>query len=358
LRQRGVRATLADEVDAAGALEIVDLFDMDEVGRALRVTFKVRPGDVAAFEDAFAEAFLDRPSLQPPRRPRPERARAVTARSPAGAVARAASAPEPARSAPGAGVPDYSPEALLRSKPFEALSERELAAMDRVLRRLVVRLARERSRRLVPERGRGLVDLRRSLRGSVGTRGELLRLARRARAVEEPRLVLLCDTSGSMETHTRFLLTFAVALRRAARRVEVFAFNTALTRLTPWLQPGKPALTLARVAGGVPDWAGGTRIGECLEEFVRQYAARCIGPRTVVVIVSDGLDRGEPDALIRAMHVIKSRARRVIWLNPLLGDPRYQPTARGMAAALPFVDRLAPAHNLESLERLASMVTA
>jgi uncharacterized protein with von Willebrand factor type A (vWA) domain len=218
--------------------------------------------------------------------------------------------------------------------------------MEKLLARLVLRLATRRSRRLVPVRGTGVVDPRRSLRRALATDGELLRFARRARAVEKPRLVVLCDTSGSMDAHTRFLLAFLLSLAKTARRTEIFAFNTALTRLTPCL------------AAGVPDWSGGTRIGECLADFVRSHAAGMLNAKTVVVIVSDGLDRGDISVLARAMRDIRSRARRVIWLNPLLGDPRYEPTARGMQAALPFVDLLAPAHNLESLERILPMLAA
>ena len=158
-----------------------------------------------------------------------------------------------------------------------------------------------------------------------------------------------------MEGQTRFLLTFAISLRRAARRVEVFAFNTRLTRVTRAIAPNKVPLTLKRLGESVTDWSGGTRIGECLTEFVRDYAGM-VNSRTTVVILSDGLDRGDPEVLARAMRSIRARAGAVVWLNPLLGDARYEPTARGMAAALPYVDRLAPAHNLESLERLVTML--
>ena len=224
--------------------------------------------------------------------------------------------------------------------------------MEEVLARLSLRLATSRSRRLVPTRGRGRIDLRRSFRAAVSTDGEFLRLARRARAVEEPRLVVLCDTSGSMDVHVRFLLAFVLALKQIARTTEVFAFNTSLVRLTPFLLPGKIGHTLDRLAADVPGWSGGTRIGESLMEFVRAYSQTFLTPRTVVVIVSDGLDRGDTTLVAGAMRAIRSRARRIVWLNPLAGDPRYEPTARAMQAALPFVDRLAAAHNLESLERI------
>ena len=354
LREGGVRVVISDEMDAARALTLVDLADVDEVRNALQIALKVRRADQPVFDALFAEVWLDRGRRVTGRRGRPMAIRAPASRALEWRLGQATE--EEGKDAPDGSEPGYSPEARLRRKPFDALDEREIGDMERLIARLALRLATEKSRRLVPVRGRGTVDLRRSLHRLPGTGGELLLPARRARAVEEPRLVLLCDTSGSMDLHTRFLISFAVALKRTARRVEVFAFNTDLTRLTPHLVPGKPELTLRRLAPAVPGWAGGTRIGGCLAEFVERHLSTTVNARTTVVILSDGLDQGEPEVLVRAMRAIRARARRVLWLNPLLGDSRYQPTARGMAAALPFVDRLAPAHNLESLERVVSLL--
>jgi uncharacterized protein len=200
-------------------------------------------------------------------------------------------------------------------------------------------------------------DIRRSFRKALATGGEMVSLAHRGRAIDEPRLVVLCDTSGSMDVHVRFLLAFVLALRRVARRTEVFAFNTSLTRLTPWLAPGKIGPTLDRLASGVPGWSGGTRIGESLTELVAKYPD-LVGARTLIVIVSDGLDRGDTSLVTAAMRTLSSKARRIVWLNPLSGDPRYEPTAHAMQAAMPFIDRFGPAHTLESLERLLPELAA
>ena len=254
-------------------------------------------------------------------------------------------------------MPGYSPEAVLRRKPFEQLSAGEMAAMERLLARLAVRLATRKSRRLIPTRGRGAVDLRRSFRSALGTDGEFLRLARRARVLEEPSLVVLYDTSGSMDSYTRLLLAFAFALRRVIKRVEIFAFNTTLVRVTRMVAPAAIATSLERLAAGVPDWSGGTRIGACLAGFASEYGRTMINRNTTVVLVSDGLDHGDTELLAWAMHELRGRAARIIWLNPLLGDPRYRPEAAGMRAALPFVDHFGPAHNLESLESLLRFVT-
>ena len=362
LRARGIRVGLSDEVDAAAALTLVDLFDQDEVQRALRTALKIRRRDWDAFDKLFRRWWTDRqaPGSRMEQRTGPATDRSSPSLPPRSGGGREAHLDE-LESHTGATegtIPGYSPEVLLRRKPFDRCSERDLAAMERLLGRLSLKLATRKSRRLVPTRRRGWVDLRRSFRRAVGTRGEFLWLARRARAVEEPRLVVLCDTSGSMDPHTRFLLAFILSLKRAAKRTEVFAFNTALTRLTPWLAPGKIGPTLDHLAAGVPDWSGGTKIGESLAEFVARYQDEVVDGTTIVVILSDGLDRGEPAPLVGAMRAIRARARKVIWLNPLLGDPRYRPLARGMAAAFPYVDHLAPAHNLESLERLLTLLAA
>jgi uncharacterized protein len=360
LRERGVRVSLTDEADAVTALTLVDLVDRAEVRRTLRIALKIRPRDAEAFEGLFeswwGSATEEPASIPPDERRSPDRA--LPLRRSGGARGVRGFDEERERDGVQGDTPGYSPEALLRGKPFEDCSDADLAAMERLLARLAVRLATRRSRRLVPTRGRGRVDPRRSFRDAIETDGEFLRLARRARAIEEARMVVLCDTSGSMDPHSRFLLSLLLSLKRVTSRTELFAFNTSLVRLTPWISPARVGPTLERLAAGVPDWSGGTQIGESLAEFVARYQDEMVDAKTVVVIVSDGLDRGDTAVLVEAMRAIRSRARRVIWLNPLLGDSRYEPIQRGMAAALPYVDTLAPAHNLESLERLIPQLAA
>ena len=364
LRAHGIPATVRDEIDAAQALALVDRRDRDEVRTALRIALKI-PREAWTVYDRLFAAFwtgadpvapADLPPPPPPReRPTPPR---LLSWDP---VRRRLSVPDEEAERPGGARegtrPAASPTALLRRKAFDsaAWSAQDLAEMERMLVRLANRLATCRSRRLVPVTGgtpRGRLDLRRSYRRALATGGEVMRFARRVRAIEEPRLVFLCDTSGSMDAHTRFLLMFVLALRRAARRAELFAFNTELVDLGRDVVPGKIRLTLDRLAAHVPDWSGGTRLGESLMTFATRHLPRLGGSRTIVVVLSDGLDRGDPAELGQAVRRIRARVRRLVWLNPLLGDPGYQPTARGMAAALPFIDCFAPAHNLESLERL------
>ena len=357
LRSRGVPIGVDDEVDAIRALTLVDVADSDEVRRALLVALKIRARDRAIFADVFdwdwsVADVADRRRAEP------------TAFAPAGpalALRRADSAVgfhEDEDGTAGNEAAAYSPDVALRRKPFEECSAGDLAEMERLLDRWMPRWAARPSRRLTPARSGGIPDIRRTFRRTVATDGEMLPLARRKRAIDEPRLVVLCDTSGSMDAHVRFVLAFILALKRVSRRTEVFAFNTSLTRLTPWLSPGRILSTLDRLAAGVSDWSGGTRIGESLAEFVAKYLSELVDRKTVIVILSDGLDRGDTTLVAAAMRALSAKARRIVWLNPLSGDPRYEPTARAMQAALPFIDRFGPAHNLESLERILPELAA
>jgi uncharacterized protein with von Willebrand factor type A (vWA) domain len=360
LRAHGVGTSLRDELDAAEALGLVGVEDRENVRAALRIALKIPRLSFETFDrllGVFWDGEQGTAPAAPARRPR---------EAPTLGQGRLLHWDPDARrmgDAPGAAPegdePGYSPEALLRRKRFdEALwSGRDLVTMERLLARLARRLATRRSRRLVPTPGRGRADLRSSYRRALRTSGEFLSLARRTRAVEEPRLVFLLDTSGSMDAHSRFLLAFVLSLRRAAPRAEAFAFNTVLVHVTRSLAPAKVRLTLDRLAASVPDWSGGTRIGESLAAFVKDHLERTVDQRTVVVILSDGLDRGDPAALAGALRFIQRKARKVIWLNPLMGDPRYEPATRGMQAALPFVDHFASAHDLASLERLLPHLT-
>ena len=354
LRASDIKAGLSDEIDAGEALGLVDLLDRAEVHRTLRIAFKVPRDAWATFDRLFDEhwggrAVLDVP-VAPPALPREQPGR-LQWRWDGERVRLEAQEPQ----APAGNRPGYSPEAVLRRKPFEQISANEVTALEHPIERLAQRLARRKARRLVPARNRGRVDLRRCFRNALGTVGELLRLSLRTRALGNPRLVLLYDTSGSMDSYTRFHLAFAFALRRVIPQTEIFSFNTSLTRVTAAIAPANFIQSLGRLAADVPDWSGGTRIGSCIAEFAARYGA-LIRRDTTIVILSDGLDLGDSQVLERAMRALRERVRQIVWLNPLLGDERYQPSAAGMVAALPHTDYFGPAHNLEALEELLQFV--
>ena len=243
-----------------------------------------------------------------------------------------------------------SPEEILREKSFGECTPEELEQLAGLVRLPTpLRL----SRRAVPAR-RGSPDLRRTVRRSFRTGGDPVERAWRERRRRPRRLVLLLDVSGSMADYSRALLLFAHAVLRRNADWEAFAFGTRLTRLTRELRTGRADEALERAAAAVFDWSGGTRIGDSLKAFLDEYGHRWLARGAVVVICSDGLDVGDPELLREQAARLSRLAHRVVWLNPLLADPRYEPLARGMAAAVPYVDEFRSGHNLASLEELAA----
>jgi uncharacterized protein len=248
-----------------------------------------------------------------------------------------------------------SPVELLRRKNFADCSAEELAELAALMTQLRLVVPTRRSRRLAPARA-GRPDLRRTLRRSFRTGGEPLERRFRARRRRRRRLVLVLDVSGSMADYSRALLVFAHVALRADRRWEAFCFGTRLTRLTQALAASRPDEALRRAADEVFDWNGGTRIGESLKLLLDEYGHRGLVRGAVVVLCSDGLEIGDPDLLAEQMARLSRLAHRVVWLNPLKGDPAYEPLARGMHAALPHVDVFAAGHNLASLEELGEQL--
>jgi uncharacterized protein len=245
---------------------------------------------------------------------------------------------------------------VLRAKAFEEMTDAERHNADRAIRDLAVTLPLKRARRYrTAPRGRRF-DMRRTLRASLRTEGEPFRRAWRDRRSKRRPLVLLLDISGSMAAYSRALLQFGYAAVRAGQRVEVFCFGTRLTRLTRALRRTEPDEALREVASRVIDWEGGTRIGASLKELLDRYGQQAWMRGAVVVLCSDGLERGDPALLSAQTARLARLAHRVVWVNPLKGSPRYQPLARGMAAALPHIDSFLPGHNLHSLEALCEVL--
>src|SRR5919108_59703 len=242
---------------------------------------------------------------------------------------------------------------LLREKSFADLTEEERLRVARVIRRLAVAVPRRRTRRFRPAPGGARFDVRRTLRRSLRTHGEPFHRAWRDRGVRTRPLVLILDVSGSMSPYARGLLQFAFAAMAAGRRVEVFCFGTRLTRVTRTLKTKDPDRAMDEIGRQVADWEGGTRIGASLKTLLDEWGQRAALRGSVAVICSDGLERGEPELLRDQMARLRRLAHRVVWVNPLKGSPRYEPLARGMAAALPSIDVFLPGHNLESLEELS-----
>jgi uncharacterized protein with von Willebrand factor type A (vWA) domain len=252
-------------------------------------------------------------------------------------------------------VASYSQAEVLRQKDFDTLNQAEMAEVRRLIRLMRLPAGLTRSRRARPG-GHQRLDIRRVLRRSLRFGGELLVFSWKSPTLRPRPLVLLCDISGSMERYTRLLLNFTYALKSASTRVEVFVFATRLTRITRLLRSHDVDAALNRVMASVDDWSGGTRIGEAIETFNRRYARRVLSHGATVVIISDGWDRGDAAQMRRAIARLQRSCHRLIWMNPLMGAPGYEPLTLGLQAALPFVDDFLPAHNLANLEALGLLL--
>lgn len=235
---------------------------------------------------------------------------------------------------------------------FSEVPQNDLAELERITIRLLRQLSYRVSRRLKAGKPRGIVDLRKTLRLSIGYGGDPIELRYKGRERQPPRLVLFLDVSDSMNLYSLFLLKFAYALSRHFREVESFIFSTRLVEISGVLRARQLSDALETLSQTKTGWSGGTRIGDSLHEFNQLHARRLLSRSTVFIILSDGWDTGEPEVLITELRTIKCRVNKLIWLNPLLGLDRYEPVTRAMSAALPYLDVFAPAHNLQSLLEL------
>ncbi len=357
LRRVGIACSIVESLTGLDALPLLDMADEYEMRLGLRAVFCSGPSDLPVFDACFAEWWSGGPQ-SPPVDPTQQRGGGPSDRlGPAG----------PSSAREGAGTRQtatdeanerpfgyaWSAHHSIAQRTFAEIGERDLKEVDKWIDRLLVQLSARRSRRFEAGGRRGPVDLRRTIRSNLATDGMLFRLSHRRRRMVPPRLVVICDISGSMERYSRFLLRFLLGCART-REMETFAFSTELTHLTPWLRGVNvdTAMDLLRARG----WSSGTRIGECLTTLVEEHGKRLFGRRTIVVIMSDGLDQGDQESLVTAMHHIQRASRRVVWLNPLLESSRYAPEARGMRAALPFVDHFESGHNLEALSRVIPLL--
>jgi uncharacterized protein with von Willebrand factor type A (vWA) domain len=357
LRERDLLVTPSEVIDALRTAEAIDLVDRLEMKLALRTVLTARREDLPVFDATFEEFWRARsteggddhftsrdPNVHGVGHPQPQQIRPERV-------------DDEGEQHEGSDAPQFSPIEVLARRNFLSFDADQLADITRAMLIVAKRLALQHSRRYRAMRRGRLIDLRRSFRKSIKYGGTVIEFAHKRRKVRKPRIVLLCDVSRSMETYSTFLLQFIYALQNTLGKVESFVFSTRLTRVTDYFTVDDISVALARVEREVPEWAGGTRIGDSLRTFNRLWALRVVDRHTIVVILSDGLDSGEAGVLGNEMERIERRAARVIWLNPLLGDANYRPVARTMRAALAHVTLFASAHNLESLQAFGRALT-
>ena len=349
-RSRGLQVPGNRALDVVEALSHLDAGLREDVYQACQALLVSRRDELAIFDQAFRDFWGGAPggdaagSILPASEPGGADQVGLAQPDDAGGDA----TPTDAREAIGM----WSDVSRLASKDFAAFTPAEMTRAAHALARLPWQPGWRRSRRWEARRG-PVVDLHRAFSHSVASGGELMKLPTRRRRLRPRPLVLLCDVSGSMERYSRMLVHFAHAVARRQERVEVFLFSTALTRVTRDVRVRRLNAAAGAVARAVPDWSGGTRIGAALRELHRRWGGRVLGRGAVVLLVSDGWDRGDPDELARQMSRLRRRSSRVIWLNPLAGTPDYAPLTRGLRAALPFVDDFLPARTLRDVADLA-----
>jgi uncharacterized protein with von Willebrand factor type A (vWA) domain len=359
VRSHGIPVTSGRLIDAQRSLQYIDLGRRDDFYHALRANLIARPDDIAPFDALFDRFWSVTADSEPESRepPRPEAERPSDVRT-------NEESKSPPRTGEGLQQPgadedskhegvSYSAIEVLIRKDFSTLDASELQQIQKIMARMAPKLLTVRSRRFRPGMIGSRLDFPRTLRQSLHTGGDMIDLAWRKRRVDTARLVLLCDVSHSMEQYSRFLIQFMYAFQNELPTTETFAFSTRLTRLTTALRGRRLDAALDKAASASAGWSSGTKIGACLEQFNTRQGQGMLDRRTVVVILSDGWDQGDPKILGEQMATIKRRSRIVVWLNPLLGDPRYRPLVSGMRAALPHIDLFLPCHNLASLQAFA-----
>jgi uncharacterized protein len=364
LRVHGLRVTPSETMDALSALVVVDLSDREEFRLALRATLTKGHDEYEVFGELF-ESFWGPSSAEGEEGDEQDPETGEQEQPESSGSSEVDQAVVQMLGQLGSDETDqveeqeeavYSPLESLSEKDFGDFMPAEEAELTRAIVQIARRLATRRSRRMVRSKSGGAVDPRRSLRRSLKYGGTVLELEHRRRRISKPWLVLLCDVSRSMDHYSRFLLQFIYAFQHVFGRVEAFVFSTRLTRVTGFFHTNNIFTAVERISREVPDWSGGTRIGESIEAFNADFALAFPDNRTVTVILSDGLDTGDTDLLEKEMETLRRKSRLVIWLNPLLGDPEYRPLARGMSAALEHVDVFAPSHNLLSLQRFVEFL--
>lgn len=248
----------------------------------------------------------------------------------------------------------YSPGEVLTYKDFSSFTEEDLEEVKKLIILVAKKLAAQFNRRFRTVPSSQNFDLRKTMRQNMRRGGEIVEMFFKQRKKRKVELVLLCDVSKSMDLYSRFLVQFIYAFQTVYKRIDTFVFSTSLHRISDQMQERTFYKALNKLSETVPGWSGGTQIGASLAEFVEDYGHKSLHKQSVVLIMSDGWDTGEPDVLAEAMKTIHKKAARVIWLNPLAGNPNYESTALGMSVAMPYIDVFASAHNIDSLRKVLS----
>ena len=358
LKELGVKVSLSQVIDVSRAVEFVDLADKGDFRALLRSNLISQKEDFPVFDMLFDCFWREQSYERVPMETleiqgTPTESGAQEGGDEEGleeAVAETVATENvPLENLDEFSIPTYSPQELLNRKDFSEMGVEESRAIARAILLIATKIATQISRRKKLGRKGNVVDPRWTMRRNMKYGGEIIDLVNRKRRIKKTRVVLLCDVSGSMDCYSRFLIQFMYGLQNELWGVETFVFSTSLSRITHLIRTKDIANALEKISGSILGWSGGTNIGRSLHTFNRNFAPSMVTHRTVVVIISDGWDRGDVSLLEREMQDLKRRCKKIIWLNPLLASDNYEPLCKGMQAALPYLDLFLSVHNVNSL---------
>jgi len=362
LKQLGVKVSLSQVIDASRSADLVDIAEKSDFRAVLRSNLILQKEDFPTFDMLFDSFWREQSYERMPMETMdiqgtPTESQSQEGGDEEGGLEEAAIESIPKENVPlenldEFSVPTYSPQELMNRKDFSEMGVEESRAIARAILLIATKIATQISRRKKIGRKGSTVDPRWTMRRSMKYGGEIIDLVHRKRRIKKTRVVLLCDVSGSMDCYSRFLIQFMYGLQNELWGVETFVFSTSLSRITHLIRTKDIANALEKISGSILGWSGGTNIGRSLHTFNRNFAPSIVTHRTVVVIISDGWDRGDVSLLEREMQDIKRRCKKIIWLNPLLASENYEPLCKGMQAALPYLDLFLSVHNVNSLVTL------
>ncbi len=350
-RASGIAAGVKESLEAVRAASAIGIADRQNLKFALRAVLCSTKADWDIFEEIFAAFWSGSASDTKPERDKriknvPEQ---DSQHENAELASMAHSSAAMAEIEDGKAVMGATVYERLKKADFSEVKQTDLVELEKISLRLLQQMSLRLSRRIRKLAMRGRVDLRRTIRRSIGRGGDPIDLSFRKRKLQPLKLVIALDVSGSMNPYSIFFVRFAYALQKYFKRVDTFLFSTQLTEITSALRARQLRDALESLAGHAAGWSGGTKIGESLQKLTQLQGRRLFSRDTVFMVLSDGWETGDPAVLAEELSAIKRRVRKLIWLNPLLGMADYEPITRGMSAALPYIDVFAPAHNLESL---------
>jgi len=352
-RASGIAAGVKESLEAVRAAGAVGIENRQNLKFALRAVLCSTKADWDIFDEIFdafwsgAGSQVSWERVKPNKNVREQESQQENAELASMAHSSAAAEIEEGNAVMGATVHER-----LKKADFSEVKQADLAELEKISLGLLQQMSLRLSRRIRSLAVRGRVDLRRTIRRSIGRGGDPIDLSFRRRKLQPLKLVIALDVSGSMNPYSIFFVRFAYALQKYFKRVDTFLFSTQLTEITSTLRARQLRDALESLAGHAAGWLGGTKIGESLQQLIKLQGRRLFSRDTVFMVLSDGWETGDPAVLAEELSAIKRRVRKLIWLNPLLGMADYQPITRGMSAALPYIDVFAPAHNLESLLNL------